>query len=200
MELLLVRHALPERTDGDRPTADPPLSDHGRLQAAATGQFLAGERIDAVYASPLRRACETAQPLADRLGLSLRTSEGLREIDPFGGAYVPAEEITTDHPVVEAYVKDQYSLFAGAGGFEQFRTVVVSAVDTIVGENKGRRVAVVCHGTVIGTYLSALLGHDDPFVLLPDYCGLYRITASSGGLRTLRSANETGHVRHLALP
>ena len=200
MELLLVRHALPVRTDGDRATADPPLSDHGRLQAAATGEFLAGEQIDAVYASPLRRACETAQPLADRLGLPLTTSEGLREIDPFGGAYVPAEEITADHPVVEAYAQDQYSLFAGAGGFEQFRRVVVSAVDAIVAGNKGRRVTVFCHGTVIGTYLTAVLGHDDPFVLLPDYCGLYRITASSGGLRTLRSANETGHVRHLVRP
>ena len=199
MELLLVRHALPERTDGDRATADPPLSERGRLQADATGEFLSGERIDAVYASPLQRACETAQPLAERLGMAVVTSQGLREIDPFGGAYVPAEEITTDHPVVEQFVEDQYSLFAGEGGFLQFRSVVVAAVDAIVAENKGRRVAVFCHGTVIGTYLTALLGHDDPFVLLPDYCGIYRITASSGGLRTLRSANETGHLRTVAL-
>ncbi len=125
----------------------------------------------------------------------MQTSDGLREIVPFGGSYVPAEEITTDHPLVERLVQDRYSLFAGEGGFEQFRAVVVAAVDAIVAGNKGRRVAVFCHGTVIGTYLTAVLDHDDPFVLQPDYCGIYRVAASSAGLRTLRSANETGHVR-----
>ena len=197
MELILVRHALPERADGDRATANPPLSALGRRQAAATADFLSGEPVDAVVASPLLRAQQTAQPLADRLGVGVDITEGLREIDPFDGSYVPAEEIDTDHPVVERFVADRYSLFAGAGGFQQFRTGVVAAVDEIVGRHRSQRVAVFCHGTVIGTYLTAILGHDDPFVLLPDYCGLFRLTASSAGLRTLRSANETGHVRGL---
>ena len=197
MELILIRHALPERADGDSATADPPLSERGRRQAAATADFLAGESLDAVVASPLLRAQQTARPLADRLGVRVHITEGLREIDPFGGSYVPAEEIGIDHPVVERFVADRYSLFAGEGGFHQFRSGVVAAIDQLVGRYRSQRVAVFCHGTVIGTYVTALLGHDDPFVLLPDYCGLYRITASSAGLRTLRSANETGHVRGL---
>ena len=195
MDLLLVRHALPVRADGEGATADPPLSDFGRLQAAATAAFLAGERIDAVVASPLQRAIATAQPLADQLGFEVEVVEGLREIDPFGGSYIPAEELTTDHAVVADMAEDPFALFAGAGGFEAFRSTVVGAVDGIVASNRGRRVAVFCHGSVIGTYLTAVLGHDDPFLLLPDYCGIYRVLAASNGLRTLRSANETGHVR-----
>ena len=152
-----MRHALPVRADGDSATADPPLSDVGVTQAAATAKFLAGERIDHVVASPLLRACQTAQPLADTLGVDIEVVEGLREIDPFGGSYVPAEEITTDHPVVASMAEDPYSLFAGAGGFERFRAVVVDAFDGIVERNRGRRVAVFCHGTVIGTYLTSLL-------------------------------------------
>lgn len=197
MDLILVRHAQPYRTDGDRATADPTLTDAGRRMAEATADFLAGDGIDHIVASPLQRACETAAPLASRLEFDVEIVEGLREIDPFGGAYVPAEDITDDHPVVAQFAEDRYSLFTGAGGFEHFRSVVVDAVDGIVARNRGRRVAVFCHGTVIGTYLSTLLDSDDPYVLLPDYCGLYRVTASSGGLRTLRSANETGHVRAL---
>ena len=197
MDLILIRHALPERADGDHATADPPLSAVGRRQAAATADFLMGEPVDAVVASPLLRAQQTAQPLADRLGVGLDITEGLREIDPFGGSYVPAEEIGSDHPVVEQFLADQFSLFAGEGGFQQFRTAVVAAVDEIVNRYRSKRVAVFCHGTVIGTYLTAVLGHEDPFVLLPDYCGLSRLTAARGGLRTLRSANETGHVRGL---
>ena len=198
MDLLLVRHALPVRADGDNATADPPLSDTGRQQAEATAAFLAGERIDAVVASPLQRAAQTAEPLATRLGVTIQVAEGLREIDPFGGSYIPAEELTTDHAVVADMATDPLALFAGAGGFEEFRRTVVAAIDEIVAGHRGQRVAVFCHGSVIGTYLTAVLGHDDPFLLLPDYCGIYRVLAASSGLRTLRSANETGHVRDVA--
>ena len=200
MDLLLVRHALPVRADGDSATADPALSEVGRQQARATADFLAGELIHAVVASPLQRAIATAQPLADRLGLDVEIVDGLREIDPFGGSYIPAEELTADHEVVTDMATDPLALFASVGGFEQFRRTVVAAVDGIVAGNRGRRVAIFCHGSVIGTYLTAVLGHEDPFLLLPDYCGIYRVLASGTGLRTLRSANETGHVRDLASP
>lgn len=194
-----MRHALPLRADGESATADPALSELGHAQAAATADFLAAERIDHLVASPLRRACQTARPLADALGLDIEVVEGLREIDPFGGSYVPAEEITTDHQVVQDMAADAFALFAGAGGFERFRRTVIEAFDGVVARNKGRRVVVFCHGTVIGTYLTALLGHDDPFVLLPDYCGICRVLAASNGVRTVRSVNETGHVRGIAV-
>ena len=151
MELIIVRHALPHRTDGDNATADPELAQTGHGQAAATAEFLAGERIDAVVASPLRRAHQTAEPLAATLGLDISTVEGLREIDPFGGAYIPAEEVADDHPIVQSFVEDRYSLFGSEEGFQRFREVVVRAFDSIVAEHKGQRVAVFCHGTVIGT-------------------------------------------------
>ena len=51
---------------------------------------------------------------------------------------------------------------------------------------------------VIGVYLQTLLGYDDPFALISDYCGISRISASSTGVRTLRSVNETAHLRSLA--
>lgn len=197
MQLLIVRHARPHRADGETATADPELTALGHRQATATAAFLVEEGIDHVVASPLRRAQQTAAPLAARLSQDVETVEGLREIDPFGGAYVPAEEITLEHQVVADLAHDPHALFRSVGGFERFRSVVVEAFDGIVARNRGKTVAVYCHGTVIGTYLSALLGSDDPFTLLPDYCGLYRIAASSQGLRTVRSANETGHVRAL---
>ena len=195
MELIIVRHALPFRADGENATADPELTELGIRQASATAEFLAGEQIDAIVASPLRRAHQTAEPLAVRLGLAIETLEGLREIDPFGGAYVPAEEITDDHPIVQAYAEDRFSLFGDEQGFRRFRATVVEAFNGVVAAHRGSRVAVFCHGTVIGTYLTSILQHEDPLVLLPDYCGVSRVLASSTGERTLRSVNETGHVR-----
>lgn len=195
MQLAIVRHALPVRTD-DSP--DPPLTDVGRRQAAATAEFLVGEQVDHVAASPLARAHQTAAPLAEKLALAIETVDDLREIDPFDGAYVPAEELPHDHQVVQDFADDPYSLFAGSGGFSAFRDAVVAAFDGLAERNRGRTVAVFCHGTVIGTYLSALLRTDDPFTLLPDYCGITRVLANTAGWRTIRSVNETAHLRGLA--
>jgi probable phosphoglycerate mutase len=58
-----------------------PLSEEGRVQAAALADALAGRPIAAVVSSPLQRARETAFPIAARLGLTVATDPGLDEID-----------------------------------------------------------------------------------------------------------------------
>jgi hypothetical protein len=52
---------------------------------------------------------------------------------------------------------------------------------------------------VTGCYLTTLVGHNDPFVLNMDYCGISRLRAASNGIRTALSANETGHLRDLTV-
>jgi probable phosphoglycerate mutase len=71
MELILVRHALPERQQVASGTADPPLSPVGVEQAAKVARWLTSETIDTVFSSPMRRAKETAQAYA---ALSTRSS------------------------------------------------------------------------------------------------------------------------------
>jgi probable phosphoglycerate mutase len=60
---------------------DVPLDAVGEAQARAVAELLAGERIDAVYSSPLSRAVDTARPLAESRGLAIRVREELKEID-----------------------------------------------------------------------------------------------------------------------
>lgn len=195
MELLVIRHGLPEaevRSDGP---ADPPLSAIGLQQAKATAEFLAGEMVDAIVTSTMRRAIQTGQPLADRLGLIPGRLDGLKESDHRRFSYTPAEDMDVDHEVVRRYLADPLSMFDD--GYDAFRDSITAAFDSLVADNRGRTVAVFCHSTVIGVYLQTLLGHDDPFALISDYCGISRIIASSTGVRTLRSVNETAHLRHL---
>ena len=201
MELVIIRHGRPERDERAEGsgTADPPLSDLGRRQAEATAEFLSGERIDHVMASPMHRARATAEPLAVRLGLEIELHAGWKEADHYRTRYVPADEMTMDDAIVQEFLGDKFAMFAPLGGFDQWKAAVVATFDDIVDRNKGKRVAVYCHGMVIGTYLTALIGHGDPFVLTPDYCGIVRVRAASNGIRTIRSANETGHVRALLL-
>ena len=69
MDLIILRHARPvsEVRPNGQGTAAPPLAPIGIEQAAATAEHLANWGIDHVVSSTMRRAVETAQPLADRL-------------------------------------------------------------------------------------------------------------------------------------
>src|SRR6478672_13141752 len=84
--LLLVRHGETPTTGMVLPGRAPGLhlSDRGRAQAERVAERLAGLSVDALYSSPLERACETAEPTAARTGLAVTSDNGLLECD-FGG-------------------------------------------------------------------------------------------------------------------
>lgn len=189
MDLIIVRHAKPERSPD---SADPPLSELGLRQAATVGQRLADFDLDAVYASTMHRAHQTAQPTADAFGLEIGLRDDLREADEHTGSYIPPDEITADDEVAKRFAQDPYSLFEH--GYENFSTKVVGAFDEIIATNRGQTVAVFCHGMVMATYLDNLWGLGDPFKPHFGYTGIMTVRASSTGLRSVRSFNDTGHV------
>jgi probable phosphoglycerate mutase len=191
MDLLLIRHALPVRIeDGDGP-ADPELSDEGWRQAGALAAWLADEEIEVMVASPLRRAQETAEPLASLLELEVATVDGLAEFDRNAPWYIPIEELkAADDPRWHAMVAGEWDLDP-----EEFQRSVVEAVDGIIAEHAGRTVAAVCHGGTINAYLSAVLGLDKLMFFVPDYTSVSRLRASRSGPRSLVSLNETAHLR-----
>ena len=195
MELIIVRHALPESDKRDDGPADPPLSPLGLRQAEATANLLATEGVDHVVTSTMQRAIQTGRPLADRLGLTPERLEGLKESDYRRSSYTPVEEMDADHEVIREFLDDPLSMFAD--GYEAFRDRITAALDAVAAGNRGRTVAVFCHAMVVGVYLQTLLGLDDPFAVMADYCGITRVAASSSGIRSVRSFNETGHLRDL---
>lgn len=199
MDLIIVRHARPrreERAVADGP-ADPPLSERGLEQAIRLADFLESEPIDHVVASSMLRARQTAHPLAERLGFEIELRDDLREADQHSNRYVPVEELTPDDPFIKAIMADPLSIFDG--DYEGFFERVVGGFDDIIAANSGHTVAVFCHALVMSVYLQSLWGLDDPFQSQPGYTGIHRVRASSAGLRTVRSVNETGHVRDLLL-
>jgi probable phosphoglycerate mutase len=195
MELILVRHGLPERiAPGSGAPADPGLSPEGWRQAECLTAWLAEERIAAVYSSPLARARETAFPLARLLGVETLVREGLSEWDRGNDYYLPMEEQRANgHPDWLALVARDWDampidVFA-------FRDRVTATVDAIAADHPGEAVAVVCHGGVINAYVSAVLGLTDPIFFEPEYTGFSRVLVSRGGTRSIRSLNEAPHLR-----
>lgn len=79
--ITLLRHGEPDWAPGEGPTvSDPGLTEYGREQAQVAAKALAAERIDALYVSPLRRAQQTAEPLAAASGVTAVTVDDLAEI------------------------------------------------------------------------------------------------------------------------
>lgn len=190
MELLLIRHALPVRVDEGSVTgpADPHLSDLGRTQAKALAGWLAGERVDALWCSPMLRARETAAPLATTLGLEITIDDGLAEFDRDAASYIPIEELKAAGDPRWNEVPEQP---------EHFKAVVVEAIERIVAAHPGQRVAIVCHGGVVNAYAGHVLGIDDPLFFLPTYTSISRVLAASSGERSISTLNESAHLRDL---
>lgn len=194
MELILIRHGLPEtvvREDGQ--PADAPLSVEGRHQAERMAGWLADDGISRVYASPLRRARQTAEPLAGLLGLDIEISEGVAEYDRNSHSYVPLEEVRrTDR---ERYREMMRENRFGGDNPQEFRRIVVEAIEEIIANNAGRTVAVVCHGGVINSWASQVLKMDEVFFFNPTYTSINRFMAASSGERTVKTLNEHAHLR-----
>src|SRR5438105_13685081 len=94
MDLLWIRHGEPERiAPGTGVRADPALAPLGTEQARRLADWVAVEPIDAVLSSPMRRAVETAAPIADALGLEIEVVDGLIEYDSNSDHYIPMEEL-----------------------------------------------------------------------------------------------------------
>jgi probable phosphoglycerate mutase len=119
MELVLVRHAQPAWLDGAGAVDDPGLTDLGRVQADRASKVLAEETFDAMYVSPLRRARETADPIAARLGMDPTVETWLAEvgIPPLQGR--PMEEVNRFFEASRA--RDLQSWWDGLPGGESLR-------------------------------------------------------------------------------
>ena len=127
--------------------ADVPLSAAGREQARELAATLAARPIGAIYASDLRRALETAEPLAARLDLPILTTPALRERD-FG-----ANEGRLAAEVAAEFGKEVGAAWLGPDerhpGGESMREVyerVAAFLDALLAESPADEIALVTSG------------------------------------------------------
>jgi 2,3-bisphosphoglycerate-dependent phosphoglycerate mutase len=195
VQLLVIRHALPNRVELAEGRADPDLSDEGFRQAKALARYLASEEVHAVYSSHLTRAIQTAEPLAEVFGHEIAFEEDVAEFDRDASSYIPFEEIAKDSAEYRAIVTGDYSAIGGPDPLH-FRQRIVDAFDRIIAAHPSQNVAVVCHAGVINAYFAHVLGIDKTIFFGPGYTSVSRILASgSTGLRGVHSLNETAHLR-----
>lgn len=197
MELLVIRHAEPVRVTAEETggaPADPGLTGRGHEQARRLAAWLAAEGVDRVVSSPLRRAVETAAPLATALGLELDIESELCEYDRAADSYIPVEEMRAEQDDRWlAMVEGRWEDFGGENP-HRFRARIVPCLDRVIAGTPGGRVAAVCHGGVINVYLAAVLGLDRHLWFEPGYTSISRVRAARSGARSVATLNETAHL------
>jgi probable phosphoglycerate mutase len=160
----MVRHGATVLSAEDRfaGATDVELSDEGREQTRRLAERLSGEKIAAVFASPLGRTVETARILAHPHQLEVQTRDGLREINHGHWEQLTRREVEERFPEEAAeWEKDPYT-FAPLGG-ESGLAVTARALPVLiqlVRENTGKNILVVSHKATIRLLLSSLLGFD----------------------------------------
>ncbi|AQT82104.1 histidine phosphatase family protein [Mycolicibacterium litorale] len=192
MQLLLVRHALPHRTEaGDG--ADPELSEDGWQQARRLPGALDRFPISRLISSPQRRAVQTAKPVAQARGLGVEVDERLAEYDRGLSHYVPIEQVRTERP--EEWARMAAGHLPSGVDEDAFRDRVRAALaDIVAAAGHDDTVAVFSHGGVINVILHELLGTARLLSFPIDYVSVTRLLYSRSGLGTVATVNSTEHV------
>lgn len=176
------------------------LDDEGRAQAEAAGARLAAlKRVDAVYASPLERARETATAIAGHLGLRVTTEKGLLECD-FGewtGAELKVLGRRPEWKVVQRHPSG--FRFPGGESFAEMQARVVGTARRLAAAHPGGTIVAVSHADPIKAAVADAAGtHLDLFQrLVISPCSVTAIAygATSPLVMTVNSVGSLTELR-----
>lgn len=202
-KLLLIRHGqsggnVDGTFGGHSPT---PLSDLGRQQAEITAKAIAKEKIDVIYSSDLLRAVQTAEPMADELGLEVNKTTAFRERN------VGVLEGLTFRQSKEQFPKDYYALInrninhviTDGESYRQLLKRGTSALKEILYVHKGKRIAIFSHTGAICYLTLYLIGainrqtKQTPW-LVTSNCGINRFEIRGRRNTRVLALNDTRHL------
>lgn len=189
MQLLLVRHALPLRSEAGQ-GSDPDLSPEGVEQAKRLPDALKRFPVTRLVSSPQRRALQTGQPVADALGLPIEVDERLAEYDYGQSHYTPIEEASEE---------DLKRLMSGQlpGDVDQdaFIARVRAGIDDVVATaGHDETVVVFSHGGVVNAIVHTVMKTERLLCVQVDYAGVTRLLSSRTAGLNVASVNGTEHV------
>jgi broad specificity phosphatase PhoE len=190
VQLLIIRHALPLRSEPGQ-GSDPDLSGDGIEQAKRLPDALARFPISRLVSSPQRRAMQTAQPVADALGLAVDVDDRIAEYDRDLAHYTPVEEISEE---------DMRRLASGQlpSGVDQSAFVArvrAGVADIVRAAGQQDTVALFSHGGVINALVHHVMGTERLLCVQVDYAGITRLLWSSRQEKFfVAGVNATEHV------
>jgi probable phosphomutase (TIGR03848 family) len=159
--VLLVRHGLTRTTGRILPGRAPGLhlADAGHREAAAAAERIGRlKHVAAVYSSPMERARETAEPIAEACGLQVSVEPGLTECDygDWTGARLARLRRTPEWAIIQRHPSG--FRFPGGEAFTEMQTRITSALGRLVAAHPGATVVAVSHADPIKAAVAQALG------------------------------------------
>jgi len=201
MLMFLVRHAEStwnpmKKIQGQR---DPQLSKYGKKEAGLLAKRFKELSFDAVYASPLKRAYQTAEIVVGKKTPVIREA-GLNEISlgEWEGKTLRSIRKEYGETFDRWAVRPTRIRVPGGEDFKAFVKRVKHTLRAIEASHKGGNVLVVCHGGVISTYATLVLNlpSDDVWCLTVKHASL-TIVEVGADLHKLITFNDIGHLMGL---
>lgn len=138
------------------------LSETGRRQAEIAATRFRNIKIDKIYSSPLKRAMETARPIAEEKGLEINAEENFREIH-FGeweGMTVPDLRAKYGE-AYDNFIREPHNYgFPGEGNIDNVIKRLKPGIDRIL-QNDDGNVLIVSHGGIIRLMIMYIMGLDN---------------------------------------
>src|SRR5688572_19633786 len=201
--VLLIRHGQSRGNAEGRfgGHTDTPLSARGRRQAEALAKALVGEKFTAIYSSDLKRAVQTAEPLARVTRAKLITSDAFRERSVGVMEGLTFEEAAAQHPEQYAALlhRDFEHVLLGGESYRQMLDRASKKLDEIIEKHKGGRIAIFTHTGTICILALHIMGALDSPELKPVWihssnCGISRFDLRDDGYVRVAAINDTRHL------
>ena len=200
-QIVLIRHGRTalNREDRIRGQLDPPLDKRGLRDAERTARYVAScWPIVAVYASPLRRAIQTADAVARAQGLRSESFPPLLDLNFGDWQGLSFAEARERYPVLHrAWHKSPQTVqFPGGESLDDVRSRVTAGLDELVARHPAVTVAMIGHTVVNRVLLCAVLGlgNDRFWRIGQETCAVNVFTVADEGTKTLTLLNDTSHL------
>ena len=201
-EIFFVRHAQPdinfEGVVGD--SIDPTLTEYGRMQAKLVGEALSTTEFHAIFASPLKRAMETAEAIAHHhKHLELNVVPDLAEVGVFRD--IPRDQKVQDFLGKELLLgvrqrmleERSWDVYPYSESSFDFKKRTINAIEGCIAHNAGTRIAIVSHGGVINAYTGHIVKSPYDMFFRPAHTSISIVVAGEGR-RVVRLLNDTHHL------
>ena len=200
-EIIIIRHGETEwnKTGRFQGHSDVPLSAEGRAQAAALGKNLVVDHVDAIYASDLTRAMETAAPLAQRFGLEVISDPLLRELNFGSWEGRNFNDVNAENPdVMKTFYNDPERVnIPDSEPFPEFQRRVAGRVREIVAQERGKRIVIVSHGASIRILFADILSMPIRSIWHVSQLNtaVNKVRFEDDGFAVVTLMNDTSHLR-----
>lgn len=205
LKLTLVRHGETEwnaqrRYQGH---ADVPLSAIGLRQAELVAERLAGEKFDAIYASDLKRASQTASHISEKVGLPFLAEPRLREMS-FGVLEgLRWEEAEEKFPeMLKAWLDDYNHPPEGGESMDIFLARIAAFREDLLARHTSQNILLVAHGGTLNELIRSCLEVPNEkrwtFAFSMDNASISELWLGDDGYPVLKRLNESCHLSALA--